>query len=98
MFKDHSDMGHCFSEVVVVSKKRKIKKMFFFLTFLNWGKQAWYLEKRWPFLIGNGAEIQLLEKVRKSPEVRYFYSCRLVQLEFWSSPVERVFFLKSFAC
>ena len=32
MFKYHSDMGHCFSYVVVV-KKSKEKKMFFFALF-----------------------------------------------------------------
>ena len=58
MFKYHSDMGHCFS-VVMVSKKSKKKSEFFF--FLNWGK-------RWLFSIGNGAKIRPLEMGRKSPE------------------------------
>ena len=35
MFKYHSDMGHCFSQVVVVSKKSK----FFFLLFLTGKKR-----------------------------------------------------------
>ena len=33
MFKYHSDMGHCFSYVVVVSKESK-KKMFVFFCFV----------------------------------------------------------------
>ena len=66
-------MGQCFSQVVVVSKKskkkKKKKKNFFFFTFLNWENQTWYWEKRWQFLIGNGAEIRPLEMGRKGPEL-----------------------------
>ena len=58
MFKYHSDMGHCFSYVVVVSKK---KDFFFFFSFLNWENQTWYWENRWLFSIGNGAEIRPLD-------------------------------------
>ena len=48
-------------------KKKKKKKNFFFFTFLNWENQTWYWERRWLFLIGNGAEIQPLEMGRKGP-------------------------------
>ena len=72
MFKYHSDMGHCFSSVEVVSKKINIYYNFF--TFLNWENQTWYLEKRWLFSIGNGAEIWPLEISRKSPEGAQFYT------------------------
>ena len=54
-----------FSQVLVVSIKKSKKKT---LTFLNWEKQTWNWEKRWLFLIENGAEIRPLEKGRKSPE------------------------------
>ena len=63
----HSDVGHCFSYIVVVSKKKVKKKKNFFFTFLNWEKQTWYWEKRWLFSIGNGAEFRPLEKGRKGP-------------------------------
>ena len=42
MFKYHSDMGHCFSYVVVVSKESKKKNVFFFVFFLL----LFFLEKR----------------------------------------------------
>ena len=49
----------------MVSKKSlTTKKTFFFFTFLYWEKQTWYWDFR---LVGNGAEIQPLEKGRKSP-------------------------------
>ena len=51
MFKYHSDMGHCFSSVVVVSKK------VIFFTFHKLEKKDMVLEKMWLFLIGNMAEI-----------------------------------------
>ena len=60
MFKYHFEMGHCFSQLVVVSKKSKKK---------YWGDQTWYWEKRWLFLIGNGAQIRPLEKDRKSDAI-----------------------------
>ena len=44
-----------------VKKKKKKKKI------LNWENQTWYWEKRWLFLIGNGAEIRPLEMGRKDP-------------------------------
>ena len=53
----------------MVSKKKE-KKIFFF-TFLNWENQTWYWEKRWLFLIGNGAKIRPPEMDRKSPEITY---------------------------
>ena len=56
-------MGHCFSEVVVVSEK----KYMFFFTFLNWEKRTWYRGNKWLFSNGNGAEIRTREKGRKSP-------------------------------
>ena len=34
---------------------------------MNWEIQTWYWEKRWQFLIGNGAEIRPLEMGRKGP-------------------------------
>ena len=47
---------------VIVSHKKqwslKKKKDFFFL---NWENQTWYWEKKWVFLIGNGAQIRPLE-------------------------------------
>ena len=43
MFKYHSDMGHCFSLVVVFSLKKFKKKRF---TFLNWENQTWYWGKK----------------------------------------------------
>ena len=67
MFKYHSDLGQCFSLVVLVSKKSKKKKFFF--TFLNWENQTWYWEKGWLFLIGNGAENWPLEMGRKGPDL-----------------------------
>ena len=53
---------------MVGSKKSKKKEIFFFLLFFIWEKATRYWEKRWLFLIGNGAEIQPLEMGRKSPE------------------------------
>ena len=60
MLKYHSDMGHCFSLVLVVSKK--VKKS----TFLYWENRHGIGEK-WIFSIWNGAEIRPHEKGRKSP-------------------------------
>ena len=71
MFEYHSDMGHCFYEVVSKKKsKKKKKKKFFFFTFLTViGKIRHGIgKKRWLFSIGNGAEIQPLEMGRMSPE------------------------------
>ena len=45
MFKYHSDMGQCFSYVVVVSKKSK-KKIFFFLFLFLIGKINMVLGKK----------------------------------------------------
>ena len=42
------------------------KKVFFFVLFIGKNRHS-IGEKRWIFLIGNGAEIQPLEKGRKSP-------------------------------
>ena len=52
----------------MVSKRSK-KKYLFFFTFLNWEKQKndMVLGKKVAISIGNGAEIQPLEKGRKSP-------------------------------
>ena len=56
-------MGHCFTQVVVVTKQ-KVKT--FFLTFLNWEKTDIVLGKKDGFFsIGNGGEIRPLEKGRK---------------------------------
>ena len=53
------------------SKKKNKNKCIFFLNFLNWEKIDMVLgKKKWPFLIGNGAEIRPLEKGRKSPGTR----------------------------
>ena len=41
MFKYHSDMGQCFSQVVVVKKY-----IYFYFTFLNLGKTDMVLEKK----------------------------------------------------
>ena len=54
----------------MVSKNVTKKNIFFyyyFCTFLNCEKQICYWGKKWLFSIGNGAEIQPLEKGRKSP-------------------------------
>ena len=81
MFKYLTDMGDCFLKVVVVSKKSKKKKKkkkkilffllkkkkFFFFYFSQLGKNHMVLGKKWLFSIGNGAEIQPLEKGRKCP-------------------------------
>ena len=86
MFKYHSDMGHCFSQVhvLVVSEKK-----YFFFTFLNWENQTWYWEKIWLFSIGNVAEIQPLEMGRKSPDPLYFlhfyFSRKQVMFMIWLS-------------
>ena len=42
-----------------------------FFTFLNWENQTWYWEKRWLFLIVNGAEIWPLEVGKKGPGITY---------------------------
>ena len=47
MLKYHSDMGHCFSKVEVVSKIKVRKK-------LNWEKQIRYLEKGGYFRLRKG--------------------------------------------
>ena len=47
MFKYHSDMGHCFSYVVVVSKKgKKNIYVYIFFTFLYLGKMDMELGKK----------------------------------------------------
>ena len=66
MFKYHFDMGHCFSKVVVVSKKVKIYIYIFFYFFLEttttfFNKTDMVLGKKWLFSIWN------VEKGRKSP-------------------------------
>ena len=66
MFKYHSDMGHCFSQIVVVFKKSKKKNIFFF-TFLHWDMVLGKKVATFVFSIGNGAEIQPIEMGRKSP-------------------------------
>ena len=62
MFRYHSDMGHCFSKVVVVSKKKKKKKIFLYL-----GKTDMALGKKIAIFDGNGAEIRPQEMGRKFP-------------------------------
>ena len=75
-------------KLVVVVYKKKLKKkkkffFFFFFTFHNWENQTWYWEKRWLFLIGNGAEILPLEMARKGPGLQMvFYSSRHWQHNF----------------
>ena len=51
----------------MVSKKSFKKKRDFFFSLSSLGKTEMYWGKMWLFLIGNGAEIQPLEKDRKSP-------------------------------
>ena len=55
MFKYHSDTGHCFSYIVVVSKK---------ILFVI-GKTNMVLGKRWIFSIWNVAKVRPVEKGRK---------------------------------
>ena len=57
MFNYHSDMGHCFSLVVVVSEKsKKVKEkiffFFFFFYFSELGKADMALGKGWLFQLG----------------------------------------------
>ena len=55
MFKYHSDMGHCFSSIVEVSKKsKKKKKDFFFLLFLIGKIRRGIGEKGGYFQLGMG--------------------------------------------
>ena len=64
MFKYHSDMGQCFSLVVVSKKSKKKKFLLFFI-----GKIRHGIGKNVGFFIGNGAEIRSLEMGRKGPVI-----------------------------
>ena len=66
MFKYHSDMGHCFSYVEVVSKNIFF---FFFFYFSQLRKTDVVLGKRWLFSIGNVVEIRPLEISREGQKM-----------------------------